>query len=184
MCASDDDETPSVSTRERDGFEIRLVSVRPECSCGCPEPKNDPAVPGKNAVAPVLEDVCKCVNPELPCYVDHYAGTCGCKCDDGSDCDCNCILLATLKKVDNAAKPWMVDHRVRRFVRPVLMRDPQVEAEEKARKKPVEPPPANPPELAKINAEAQAPINVGEEAKNPDEKAAAKLPKAAKPPKA
>lgn len=135
-CGSDDDESPSVCTRERDGFEIRIVSERPKCICGCPEPENSAAAPGTNAVAPVTEDVCKCVKPELPCYRDHYDGTCGCCCDGGPDCncDCDCILLASLRKTDNTEHPWTVDHRVRRFVRPVLMRDPQVEKEEQARK--------------------------------------------------
>jgi hypothetical protein len=38
-CPSDDDETPAVCTRERDGFEIRIVSELPECACGCTKQK-------------------------------------------------------------------------------------------------------------------------------------------------
>jgi len=146
ICSSDDDESPSVCTRERDGYEIRIVRERPRCICGCPEPEN-------NAAGRLRDDDCKCVDPELPCYVDHYDGKCGCCSDDssGSDCNCNCecVLLASLKKIEDPAKSgWTVDHRVRRFVRPVLMRDPQVEKEEQARTTiqapapPPQPPPA------------------------------------------
>lgn len=144
ICASDEDESPSVCTRQRDGYEIRIVRERPKCICGCPEPEgsaqpqNNGAEPGKFPTGNLIEDRCKCVDPTLPCYVDHYDGKCGCCRDDssGSDCNCNCdcILLASLKKTDDPAKSgWTVDHRVRRFVRPVLMRDPQVEKEEQDR---------------------------------------------------
>jgi len=129
MCASDDGDSPSVCTRERDGFEIRIVKTRPPCACGCAEP-ND-----KESRQLRLEDRCKCVDPESECYVDHYAGKCGCDCHEGGGCECDCVLLARLDKTgDRESFAWTVDHRVRRFVRPVLMRDPQVEEEEKARK--------------------------------------------------
>jgi len=124
ICASDEDEAPSVCTRERDGFEIRIVCEKPGCACGCSEIKT---------FAPPRETDCRCVHQDNPCYFDHYDGKCGCDCGDGSDCDCECILLAQLDKGDDEQHPWKVDHRVRRFIRPVLMRDPQVEKEEKAR---------------------------------------------------
>lgn len=132
MCASDEDEAPSVCTRERDGFEIRILREPPECVCRClgREDTED------NKTPLLLDTDCKCVNPELKCYKAHYAGKCGCNCPDCSDCDCECILLARLEKVedgDNENPDWTVDHSVRRFVRPVLMRDPQVEIEEIAR---------------------------------------------------
>ncbi len=130
MCASDEDESPSVCTRERDYFEIRIVRTRPGCTCGCPEP--DP----KDSTQALLNSKCKCVNPEHKCYVDHYAGTCGCDCEDCASCDCDCVLLARLVKGGDREHPvWTVDHRVRRFVRPVLVRDPQVWIEEEARQK-------------------------------------------------
>jgi len=170
MCESDDDETKSECTRERDGYEILVESARPPCVCGCPEPKNDLAdtppkdTPGRGGAAgagtatdPANRQFrittgatdCRCVDPDkYPCYADHYAGLCGCHCDDCSDCDCKCILLARLdfNATDNA---WTTDHSVRRFIRPVLMRDPQVEIELNKKKdgegdKPV-PPPAPPP---------------------------------------
>jgi len=126
MCASDEDESPSVCTREREYFEIRIVRTRPRCACSCPEP--DPQLA-------LLDDKCKCVNPEHKCYVDHYAGKCGCDCEDCAKCDCDCVLLARLDRTgDDPEHPvWTADHRVRRFVRPVLMRDPQVEIEHKKR---------------------------------------------------
>lgn len=128
-CSSDDDEAPSMCTRERDGYEIRVVSKRPECVCGCPEPDDKYGQYERE-----FETECKCVDPEDPCYEDHYAGKCGCNCDECSNCDCKCILLARLVKTDDPEHPWSVNHRVRRFIRPVLMRDPLVEAEEEARR--------------------------------------------------
>jgi len=129
MCASDEDEAPSVCTRERDYFEIRIVRSRPRCACSCPEPDPD------DPTQALLDDMCKCVNPEHKCYVDHYAGKCGCNCEDGAECGCDCVLLARLERTGNDPEHpvWTVDHRVRRFVRPVLMRDPQVEIEENIR---------------------------------------------------
>ncbi|MEO8519797.1 MAG: hypothetical protein ABI603_00455 [Acidobacteriota bacterium] len=133
MCPGDDDEDDSTScTRERDGFEIRVVPQRPRCACSCvsDEPQQDPAVPVAVAVAAVPRSSardCRCADPNDPCYKDHYLGICGCGCDDcarGSSCDC--ILLAKLtRKGDGDAATWAVDHSVRRFIRPVLMRDPQ-----------------------------------------------------------
>lgn len=146
MCASDEDESPSVCTRERDGYEIRIVSNRPQCVCSCPgrdeeHPRRDRAEKAQDPVATRQEssdrmrdrsdNKCKCADPE-PCHVDHYAGKCGCDCKDCANCDCECVLLAQLDKCGNDPNhpDWRTDHRVRRFVRPVLMRDPQVEIEE------------------------------------------------------
>jgi|SRR5262245_38335668 len=128
MCASDEEEMASVCTREREYFEIRIVRARPPCVCGCPEP--DPRDP----VQAFFDDKCKCVNPAHKCYADHYAGKCGCN-DDGAGCECDCVLLARLDRTgsDPEHPIWTADHRVRRFVRPVLMRDPQAEIEEISR---------------------------------------------------
>lgn len=123
MCAPDDDESSCLSTREHDGFEIRVLTERPECVCGCPEA----------SAHGLLDSSCKCVNPELECYVDHYAGKCTCGCAECSDCECDCILLARLVNTGDAEHPvWAAEHHVRRFIRPVLMRDPQVEREQAA----------------------------------------------------
>jgi hypothetical protein len=52
------------------------------------------------------------------CYFPFYDGQCPCDC-----CDCEWIVLAVATHQDDE---WSVDHSVRRFVRPVLMRDPQI----------------------------------------------------------
>ena len=126
MCATDDDETSSQCTRERDAFEIRIVHDRPKCACGCDDPKKPDEGDDLKATD------CWCIQPEnQPCYADHYAGLCKCDCGECSGSSCDCILLAMLDKDKNAQ--WIADHRVRRFIRPVLMRDPQVAFEAAAR---------------------------------------------------
>ena len=131
VCASDEDESQSVCTREREGFAIRVMRERPPCMCGCAEPGKD------NPSQAMSDDGCWCVNPQHPCYEKHYQGVCDCECGECASCDCNCVLLARLESVptsDRKDPEWAVDHRVRRFVRPVLMRDPVVYDEEQARK--------------------------------------------------
>ena len=129
VCGSDDDDAPSACTRERDGYEIRVLLGKPECMCACFEDRKE----GQ-------PDACLCVDPTDPCYADHYAGVCGCNCEDCGRCDCDCILLARLdrkkddKDKDKNHSEWKADHRVRRFVRPVLMRDPQVAKEREEKK--------------------------------------------------
>jgi hypothetical protein len=127
MCASDEDETSTVCTRERDGYEIRIVCQPPKCVC-YPEPPTDQQ--GKEH-----SSECFCVDPTLPCYADHYAGKCGCDCDGcaGGSCACDCVVLAQLDRGKGEIPVWTADHSVRRFVRPVLMRDPQVDQEESAK---------------------------------------------------
>ena len=150
-CASDDDEPTSPCTRERDGYEIRVVSKAPECACGFTDP---------DKYVPLKENVCKCVNPDLPFYKDHYEGKCGCHCDECGNCDAECILLARLDKPDANKDIWRIDHRVRRFIRPVLMRDRQVEIETPS-KLPTQT--QNVPkgsELAQAPSEAEAPDEV------------------------
>lgn len=149
VCASDEDESPSVCTREREGYEIRIMRSRPQCVCRCAgpdenHPRRDSADKTQERVdtrqewsdrmRDRSENKCKCANPE-PCHVDHYAGKCGCDCEDCANCDCDCVLLARLYEFGNDPNhpEWRTDHRVRRFVRPVLMRDPQVEIEEERR---------------------------------------------------
>lgn len=130
MCAADDDDGPPACTRERDAFEIRVLEK--PTGCGCFEPTTDRA----------HRSECKCVDPEHPCYVAHYAGRCGCHDEDddcGCECHCECIVLARIaRSTADRTRPWVTDHSVRRFVRPVLMRDPVVE-EEQAKPKEEEP---------------------------------------------
>ncbi len=137
ICASDDEDSPSECTREKDWWEIRVVSNPPECVCSCIEPEQPQQTPSivaegqqkSNNIAQINAATtnnvdCKCATG--PCYEEHYAGLCKCHCGDCSDCDCKCVLLARTKRV-NDTDDWDVDHSVRRFVRPVLMRDPQPE---------------------------------------------------------
>jgi hypothetical protein len=120
MCASDDEESPAVCTRERYGFEIRVARTRPACVCGCPESDTET----------LLESDCRCANPALKCYKHHYKGDCKCTCSDTGECDCDCILLARLESDGDPTHPtWTADHSVRRFIRPVLIEDPQVRLE-------------------------------------------------------
>jgi hypothetical protein len=126
MCASDDDESVSVCTRVQEMFEIRLVSEPPNCACDC-DPLQYPDLTGENA------GLCWCDDPLPDCYQKHYDGECGC--DGGScGCDCECVLLAYMERQeDESGSTWKIDHRVRRFIRPVLMRDPQVRKEAEQR---------------------------------------------------
>lgn len=124
MCASDDDEPTSVCTRERDMFEIRVLSERPKCACGCDE-STYPSPTDQT------RNYCWCTDPIPDCHADYYAGKCGCTCGDGTNCDCEYILLARLDKVSKDGKEeWGVDHRVRRFIGPVLRRDPEAKPPE------------------------------------------------------
>jgi hypothetical protein len=116
MCASDEDESPPVCTRERDAFEIRVLDA--PIGCGCLEART-----GR------WDTPCKCADPAQECHQDHYNGVCGCKDGDCECCDCDCIVLARVGATGDREKPWKTDHGVRRFVRPVLMRDPLAEAE-------------------------------------------------------
>jgi len=112
-CPTDEDESSSVCTRERDWFEIKVVREKPECVCGC-----DPGVPETT----YQDGECLCIESPVPeCYKDHYDGKCGCDCE-GCEGKCgDCIMLARLTLDDGE---WQKDYTVRRFVRPILMRDP------------------------------------------------------------
>jgi hypothetical protein len=134
MCATDDEEIGSSATRERDGFEIRVVGARPKCACFCEPPLTKKGATLKettttadgaaNTQDGIRTETCWCVNPEDPCYKDHYEGICGCACEGGDGC-CDCIVLVRLlKQKDGDIEWWKADHSVRRFIRPVLMRDP------------------------------------------------------------
>lgn len=122
MCASDEDETTSICTRERDAFEIRVVQEQPDCACNCEQPDT------------TFASDCLCADPTLSCHEDHYAGICSsCGCTDcKSGCsNAGCVVLAYLTR-DPAEDKWIAHHYVRRFIRPILMRDPQAEIERQA----------------------------------------------------
>lgn len=159
ICSPDEDEPASVCTRERDGYEIAVFAERPKCACDCPSlvqtgqstPAAAPAaaVPAKEAAkastSPAKKgeklkpadakdegtEHCLCATREDDCYKKHYDGECACDC-----CECEWIILAaawlTKEKIDGKeVDVWKVTHSVRRFVRPVLMRDPLVELDNK-----------------------------------------------------
>jgi hypothetical protein len=136
-CDADDD-VMRVCTREKFGFEICVMPERPTCACGCPDPKDARALRQQSDR--------QCADPVSPCYADHYAGHCVDACCDGeTECNCGCdqVLLARLVNTGTVDQPaWEVDHRVRRFARPVLIDDPQVRIEEASRAA------ANPPQAA------------------------------------
>ncbi|BBU33470.1 hypothetical protein BTHE68_72040 (plasmid) [Burkholderia sp. THE68] len=82
---------------------------------------------------------CGCADPSLSCHHDHYAGLCACDC---CDCTNHWIVLAIARGSKDAdtggnspPREWKLDHQVRRFVRPVLMRDPVVWEEQQSLKK-------------------------------------------------
>jgi hypothetical protein len=110
-CNPEDDAHATVYTRVRDGFEIRLVDKdRRAGACGCEVPQ-----PGQD-------------NDSVrnACFGPHLAG----------DCECGCgsawVVLgyfASIKasKDTEAAKSkdgLRAEHRVRKFIRPALQRDP------------------------------------------------------------
>ncbi|BCT91010.1 hypothetical protein LYSHEL_00340 [Lysobacter helvus] len=113
-CSCDDDETPAVCTRERDAFEIRVLDAA--LGCGCQD----------SPTTGIWDTPCKCADPSMLCHQNHYNGVCGCKDGDCDCCDCDCVVLARIDETNDAEKPWEADHSVRRFIRPVLMRDPLV----------------------------------------------------------
>lgn len=146
VCSCEEEDSSSVCTREQEGYELRIIEERLDCACGCPEPpvpssaevKKKAAAGTKaartstdaqrstmNRLAAQPHESCWCADPCSPCYNDHYMGECGCEC-----CDCECVVLARLVGVPDPKTreivEWKPDHSVRRFVRPVLMRDPQV----------------------------------------------------------
>jgi hypothetical protein len=98
---------------------------------------NQPMSANVPVSAPESGDCCWSVDPCSQCYKDHYAGKCGC-------CDNTCVVLAVLSRTDttdadgngNDIGQWAVNHSVRRFVRPMLMRDPQVWLEQHSGKDP------------------------------------------------
>ncbi|ELX08634.1 hypothetical protein Jab_2c06890 [Janthinobacterium sp. HH01] len=152
-CSPCDDAT-TVCTRIRDSIEIAVVNALPGCSCGCTEAapatsaetdatkdgasgaaKTKPAAAaagatdggGKSKAAaatpaptPGSSGQPAASSPDDPCYKDHYAGTCAVCCND---CACEWVLLARLTSSTDGS--WKPDHSVRRFIRPLLLADPQ-----------------------------------------------------------
>lgn len=134
------DDAATVCTRIRDSIEIAVVNALPGCSCGCTEAtpstatETDAAKSGtggaKSKAATATAAATAAPNPggsqptasspDDPCYKDHYAGTCAVCCND---CACEWVLLARLTSLTDGS--WKPDHSVRRFIRPLLLADPQ-----------------------------------------------------------
>jgi hypothetical protein len=134
-CGCDGGDATPACTREVDWYEIHLGTEKPVCVCGCELPPTtkqqaegpvvaedpDTTITASAETSATTDDTtnpCQCTDPKSDCYKDHYAGVCGCKCDDSS-----CVMLALLT-YDTKKPGWIVDYRVRRFIRPVLVRDP------------------------------------------------------------
>lgn len=149
VCAPDDDDAASVCTRIRDGVEISVAGELPDCACGCP-PKTDATAAtggdtkpkaaagspkpkaGAAAAAAGADQDETAGDPSSaadPCYEKHYGGICDTCC--GDDCACEWLVLARLGAATDGT--WTADHAVRRFIRPMLMADPQPELERKAK---------------------------------------------------
>lgn len=108
-CVADDDDTAMVTTRIRDGYEIRLVRTRPDERCGCIRNDDPSKAQPRQAKAPADD----------ACYKGHYGGDCSCGCGTGADD----VVLARIYR--NAEKKALdVDHGARRFIRPALIVDP------------------------------------------------------------
>jgi len=112
LCSPPDGEVQPTYTRLREGYEIKVADSAPIGYCGC-EPQDG----GDES------DCCDFIaSPDDPCYEDHYQGKCPCDCQCG-----DCVILAKVTYDNNDGQITVeVDHSVRRFIRPVLMRDPLV----------------------------------------------------------
>lgn len=130
LCSSEDGDVAPVYTRTREGYQLKVISGQ-EKSSGCCECKsteeNKLAKATREAEAAKTQGRC-CDYIAIPadplddndCYAKHYNGDCAC------DCGCDCITLARIDLTNEPDKSgeFAVDHSVRRFIRPVLMKDP------------------------------------------------------------
>lgn len=128
MCASDDDEATSQCTRARASFEIRVVSTELKCACGLGTAVTPRTEHTFNANPNTTANEAEFWMADPNTYKDHYCGDCSCNCGEDAACACNCVLLARLNWKDTK---WEADCSVRRFIRPVLMRDPVITCDTK-----------------------------------------------------
>jgi hypothetical protein len=106
-CDDDGEQLPAPFTRLQYFYEVQLLRDRPKGSCGRTPPS--PAQSEGKEVPPY-------VDPQADAQPPYYGASC-------ARCDCEWIVLARLNRQDPKSK-WQVQHEVRRFVRPVPMRDP------------------------------------------------------------
>jgi hypothetical protein len=149
-CSPDDDEVASTCTREQYWYEIQVLTEAPECVCACLERKQKGQASGhdcdtsqstggsssyaESGTSSSAASKDTCLEPSDHCYDDHKDGKCTCGCEECANCKCEWIMLARLKNPHDDRKPWPVEHRVRRFVRPELLQDrgckPKAQTEE------------------------------------------------------
>ena len=154
VCGCEEEDSADVCTREQELFEIRVEKAKLDkqgkldkdampgkCNCVClpiTELADDDLKKQRKDARKQADDkakkagldipACACVSPFNDCYKEHYSGDCDCAC-----CNDECVVLAYVTVPDVPRKPGepdianaKVNHSVRRFVRPVLMRDPVV----------------------------------------------------------
>jgi hypothetical protein len=120
LCSAQDGEVAPVYTRTREGYQIKVIGgstggTQPTGCCGCD------STTVTTATGTETKSCCDYIaTPENQCYESHYHGDCAC------DCACDCIVLAKVDLTQSSEEKGMfvVDHSVRRFIRPVLMKDP------------------------------------------------------------
>jgi hypothetical protein len=137
VCDGDDLDGTRQPTRTRATTEISLSLKAPECVCGCKpqEEHADAAARDSILAAPIPYR-----DPLDPhgCHKAHWENPdCPADCGCSSACSCGCcVLLAQVHWVDTTTgKPggWRILHDgVRRFVRPLLLRDPMGWIEERS----------------------------------------------------
>jgi hypothetical protein len=119
LCSSQDGEVAPMYTRTREGYEIKILrsekDAQPPVCCTCASTFDKP---DQERTKTCCDYIAIPVDGQS-CYADHYQGDCAC------DCGCECIALArVLVRKNEAADTPYVDHSVRRYIRPVLMKDP------------------------------------------------------------
>ncbi|MFL9977616.1 hypothetical protein [Paraburkholderia graminis] len=128
---------PATTSRETQTNDTRIGKVEQKATPATAKP-----VKATNSWTSDTVESDACVDPEQPetrlsaaddaclcnlrtgkgaCYESHYNADCPCDC-----CDCDWVILAVASRLDADGNGWAIDHSVRRFVRPVLMRDPLV----------------------------------------------------------
>lgn len=103
------------------------VVEQPQAAAAAPTGCKDSEPPEEPPSAADDPCLCNLRTGDGACYESFYKGECACDC-----CDCDWIILAVAARQDGEGLNWKVDHSVRRFVRPVLMRDWLVEEERKS----------------------------------------------------
>lgn len=120
----EDDESPPVATRSRDGFRLVLAKQKPDCACLCEPPASDGGTASRKAQAAAAADTAatnaapaSAAEAAARCYADHVNGVCPCGCG----CDCVVIGRLTLDSGAGTVAGVKVDDSVVRRIRPLLI---------------------------------------------------------------